>query len=206
MFSRVRLFATPWSQSQTSVLGYLPEFAQIQVHWVGDAQSTFTARGLKLYLGNPDEKGLTSLAWFTESEHDAINSAARNVQITLSPTDAWNPTTANRAAARWRKTVLCVCVCVCVGGGAVKWKYRGWHQNSENSGHFPGGPEADTLSPQCRGSEFEPWSGTCLHVPQRTVHTPQRRSQIPQAATKTCWVKEIIFFFFIHELPWWCTG
>ena len=92
----------------------------------GMHKSTFTARGLKLYLGNPDEKGLTSLAWFTESEHDAINSAARNVQITLSPTDAWNPTTANRAAARWRKTVVCVCVCVCVcvsvcvGGGAVK--------------------------------------------------------------------------------------
>ena len=96
------------------VLCHLPEFAQIQVHRVGNAQSTFRDRDLKLYLGNPDKKGLTSLAWFTESEHDAINSAARNVQITLSPTDAWNPTIANRAAARWRKAVGCVCVSVCV--------------------------------------------------------------------------------------------
>ena len=39
----------------------------------------------------------------------------------------------------------------------------------KNYRDFPGGPEAKTLSLQCRGSRFNPWSG----------------SQVPQATTKT---------------------
>ena len=36
--SRVWLFATPWTEARQASLSFtLPEFAQIRVHWAGDA-------------------------------------------------------------------------------------------------------------------------------------------------------------------------
>ena len=82
----------------------------------------------------------------------------------------------------------------------------------KNCWDFPGGPVAKTLSSQCKGPRFDPWSGTRSHMLQlksshatskdSTCHNlkkkkdstccnwrfvTQIRMKIPHAATKTRW-------------------
>ena len=40
------------------------------------------------------------------------------------------------------------------------------YHKKERKGDFPGGPAAGTLSSQCRGPGFNPWSGNRPHRPQ----------------------------------------
>ena len=146
------------------------------------------------------KKGLISLAGSSKSDHNTINSEAKNVQTTLSPTDTWNLTIADRTAAWWRKAVgsvcVCVCACVCVLGVAL------WNDNTE-AGIKTQKIQGTSLvvqrlrlwAPKAEGPSSNPGQGTRLHTPQLRVHMPQRRSQIPQAAAKTWWVKETHFFF-----------
>ena len=60
---------------------------------------------------------------------------------------------------------------------------------------FPGDPMAKTLSSQCRGPGFNPWSGTRSHMPQLKKKKKkscmlQSRFKTPRAATKT-WYSQI---------------
>ena len=74
----VRLFATLWTAvSQTPVLHYLLEFAQIHVHWVGNAfQPSHSATFFTFCFQSFSSSGSFQLSWLFASDGQSIEASA----------------------------------------------------------------------------------------------------------------------------------